>query len=664
MCGFTGFLGFGTLQSDNILAVAKRMNNSIWHRGPDDEGIWKENKSSIVLAHRRLSILDLSNAGHQPMVSNSGRFVIVFNGEVYNHLPLRSDLKTISANGKARPSWRGQSDTETLLAAIETWGLKEALKRSVGMFSFALWDKKERSLAIACDRMGEKPIYYGWQNGVFLFGSELKSMRQHPSFQGNINREAITLYLRYNYVPAPWTIYSGIYKLKPGCFIQIKLNDQSKKPPVPKEYWSLEESAVTGQTKLFEGTDGEAIEELHKLLKSSIGGQMIADVPLGAFLSGGIDSSTIVAIMQSLSSQPVKTFSIGFNEASYDEAFYAKKVSNYLGTDHTELYVNPEDAINILPKMPILYDEPFSDPSQIPTFLVSEMTRKYVKVALSGDGGDELFGGYNRYTFADNLWGKLSIIPRPLRRLVGNTILALPSDRWNKIAKPFEWMIPNRMRVANLGDKLHKGVKVLDCDSLDEVYKLLTSHWNDPSSLVIGAKEPDFFKLKSKSLSFFEDIERMMLLDMITYLPYDILVKVDRAAMGVSLETRIPFLDHRVVEFALSLPLDMKIRKGQGKWLLRQLLFKHVPKHLIERPKMGFGVPIDIWLRGPLREWAESLLNERRLRSEGYLYPGPIRQKLEEHLSGKRNWQYQLWGIIMFQAWLEKEKFSGNSCSC
>ena len=647
MCGIAGFIGYRDLRGAAIPAVAQRMGEAIRHRGPDDSGVWHDDQAEVALVHRRLSILDLSPAGHQPMVSASGRFVIVFNGEIYNHLALRQELgQRASGNSLA---WRGHSDTETLLAGIDVWGLEKTLKRTVGMFALALWDRNEHALYLARDRMGEKPLYYGWQQGVFLFGSELKALKAHPAFEGEIDRGAIALQMRHNYIPAPYSIYQDIYKLSPGHCLKILLSDRSKqKDPWP--YWSMAEVVERCQSNPFTGTDGEAVDALNTVLHSAVGQQMVADVPLGAFLSGGVDSSTIVALMQSQSPRPVKTFAIGFNEAGYNEAVHAKAVAEHLGTEHTELYVTPRQALDVIPRLPTLFDEPFSDCSQIPTFLVSDITRQQVTVSLSGDAGDELFGGYNRYHMTRGVWNKIRGVPLLLRKAAGAGFVSVSPDQWNQIFK----LIPGATRYANIGDKIHKGAGVLASQTSDELYLNFISQWLHPDSVVINGVEPPT-QITRPQLHLKNILEQMMALDSVSYLPDDILCKVDRAAMGVSLEARVPMLDHRVIEFAWRLPLNMKIRQGQGKWILRQVLYRYVPKGLIDRPKMGFGVPIDSWLRGPLRDWGENLLDKSRLQNEGYFDPLSIRQKWVEHLSGKRNWQYLLWGVLMFQAWLEAQ---------
>jgi asparagine synthase (glutamine-hydrolysing) len=650
MCGVAGFWQPGGFASPDAQAMAVAMAQRVSHRGPDDAGVWGDGEAGIALAHRRLAILDLSPAGRQPMLSAGGRYVVVFNGEIYNHLALRRKLET-------NAHWRGHSDTETLLAGFEAWGVEATLKQAVGMFAFALWDRGERALYLARDRMGEKPLYHGWQNGVFLFGSELKALKGYPSFKAEIDRGALALLLRHNYIPAPYSIYKDIRKLPPGTLLKLKVGDgqlaQGSLPdPVP--YWSLSAVAEAGQREPFPGGDAEAISALEARLKESVGLQMVADVPLGAFLSGGVDSSTVVALMQAQSSRPVRTFTIGFNEAGYNEAEHAKAVARHLGTDHTELYVTPREAMDVIPRMPALYDEPFSDPSQIPTFLISQLARQHVTVSLSGDAGDELFWGYDRYFLAAKLWYRLRLLPKPARSALADVLTRLSPGSWDAVFGSFSRLIPAAWSYTNPGDKLHKLAEILAARTPDEIYLGLLSHWKRPETVVVGGTEPPTALTEHARRSILPDFEsRMMYLDALSYLPDDILVKVDRAAMGVSLETRVPLLDHRVVEFAWRLPLSMKIRDGQGKWILRQVLYRHVPKALIERPKMGFGVPIDSWLRGPLRDWAESLLDESRIEREGFFRPGPIRRKWAEHLSGIRNWQYYLWDVLMFQAWLE-----------
>ncbi|MEW5781107.1 MAG: asparagine synthase (glutamine-hydrolyzing) [Pseudomonadota bacterium] len=659
MCGLTGFWTESAL-SDSLSDIASRMADTMTYRGPDDDGVWVDEAVGLALAHRRLSILDLSPAGHQPMVSASGRYVIAFNGEIYNHLELREELSKLGAGGTA-PAWRGHSDTETLLAAFEAWGIEKTLTRCVGMFALALWDRETRTLTLARDRMGEKPLYYGWVRGALVFGSELKALRAYPGFDNAIERRALALFMRHNYVPAPWSIFENIWKLPPGCYVQFAAaaltpgTYPSGRGEV-KPYWSLRDVAEAGLRDPFTGSEAEAVAELDRLLQQSIAGQRVADVPLGAFLSGGIDSSTVVALMQAQSSRPVKTFTIGFHEGEYNEAEHAKAVARHLGTDHTELYVTPEEAMAVIPKLPALYDEPFADSSQIPTFLVAQLARRHVTVSLSGDGGDELFGGYNRYFWARRLWRRLAGIPLSMRKLAAQGVRAISPQAWNRVFGLLAPLLPEHSRFRLPGDKLHKAAAIFAAKRPEEIYLRLVSHWEDPASLVLGTEEPATpMTDPAPSLDSADFEARMMYLDSITYLPDDILVKVDRAAMGVSLETRVPLLDHRVVEFAWRLPLRFKIRDGQGKWLLRQVLYRYVPKELIERPKMGFGVPLDQWLRGPLREWAEDLLSEERFKREGFLDPKPVRQKWREHLSGRRNWAYYLWDVLMWEAWLESQ---------
>jgi asparagine synthase (glutamine-hydrolysing) len=625
------------------------MMEPIRHRGPDDSGDWVDAQNGVALGFRRLAILDLSPAGHQPMLSADGRYVIVFNGEVYNFNQLRTELASLGH------AFRGHSDTEVMLAAICQWGIQDAVQRFNGMFAFALWDRRECRLTLVRDRLGIKPLYYGWAGSVFLFGSELKALKAYPAFQAEIDRGALALYLRHNYIPAPYTIYTGFCKLLPGTILTLAGNQLGELPdPVP--YWSARQVAESGVAHLFEGSDQEAVVELDALLRESVRERMVADVPLGAFLSGGIDSSAIVALMQVQSSRPVQTFTIGFHESSYNEAEHAKEVARHLGTEHTELYVTPQEAQAVIPRLPALFDEPSADSSQIPTFLIAELARRHVTVSLSGDGGDELFGGYNRYSWARKIWKVTGRLPGTFRTFGSAALLRTPSTAWDILLS--NRFIPPRWRISEAGEKIRKIAEILPADSPEAIYLDLVSHWKEPASIVRGAAEPSTRLTSRESWACVPDYTAwMMYMDLVTYLPDDILVKVDRASMGVSLEARVPFLDdQRVVEFAWRLPLRMKIRNGQGKWILRQVLYQYVPCQMIERPKMGFGIPIDAWLRGPLRGWAESLLGERRLKDEGFFNPKPIRQKWQEHLTGKHNWQYHLWDILMFEAWLEENR--------
>jgi asparagine synthase (glutamine-hydrolysing) len=653
MCGIAGLLACSSVHDTETLTNnIARMTGTLAHRGPDADGLWVDPEKGIALGHRRLSIIDLTAMGQQPMLSYCERYVLVFNGEIYNHLALRRELETNA--GFSEIAWRGHSDTETLLTALSVWGPQVTLEKLVGMYAFALYDRLSRRLLLARDRLGEKPLYYGWQGDIFLFGSELKALRAHSSFHAEIDRNALTLLLRLGYIPAPYSIYQGIRKLPPGSYLMIGTKSQTEE--APQAYWSLRQIADEGQQTPFPGSEREAMTELDRLLRQTIAGQMVAEVPLGAFLSGGLDSSTIVALMQAQSSVPIKTYTIGFGEKEYNEAEYADAVARHLGTEHTTLYVTPEQALAVIPRLPEIYDEPFADPSQIPTFLVAQLTRRHVTVSLSGDGGDELFGGYQRYFWARNIWRGMSWVPHGTRTTLTRILTRLPPEQWSAILGIIYRFLPRRLRYANPGDRLHKLAALGTMKTPMEVYRELISHWKRPDQVVLGAIEPPSPLLGPSHIHpQLEFEQRMMFLDTETYLADDILVKVDRAAMSVSLETRVPLLDHRIVEFAWRLPLSMKIRHGQGKWLLRQVLYQYLPPALVDRPKMGFGVPLDSWLRGPLRDWAEALLDSRRLQQEGFFDPAPIRQRWLEHQSGQRNWSYYLWDVLMFQAWRETQ---------
>jgi len=647
MCGFAGFLdpSFDRVRGEHLL---RNMGKAILHRGPDDEGCWHDARIGIGVVHRRLSILDLSQNGHQPMISENGRYVIAYNGELYNYRDLQKELEQTAI------SFRGGSDTEVLLAAISEWGVHAALRKTVGMFAFALWDRSKNTLILARDRMGEKPLYYGRQGTSFLFGSELKALRVHPSFKGEIDRNSICLLLRHNTIAAPFSIYTEIKKLEPGCMLELDTN--TAKISI-SGYWSVRSAAEAGMQNRLLKNDKDMLVSLESVLSRSVSEQMMADVPVGAFLSGGIDSSLIVALMQAQSNQAVNTFSIGFHESGYDEACHAKVIARHLGTKHTELYVEEPEVLDVIPKLPKIYDEPFSDSSQIPTYLVSMMARQQVTVALSGDGGDELFGGYNRYVWSCAIWNKIRFMPYPVRKLVANLMRGISVAGYERLFKLLSAFIPDRYMVSHPGIMMHKLGKTIESDSLKSIYQNLVSHWQVPDNVVLDCVEPETkVSDDSKWLSTNDFEHQMMYMDQVSYLPDDILTKVDRAAMATSLELRVPMLDHRVVEFSWKLPVAAKIRGGKGKWLLRQLLDKYVPRELNERPKMGFGVPINIWLRGPLREWGEELLDESRLKREGYFDPKPVRKKWDEHLSGKQDWQYHLWDILMFQSWLEEQK--------
>jgi len=650
MCGISGFFDTSHRSgNDELRSTVLEMVDTLRHRGPDDRGAWADARFGIALGHRRLAIVDLSPEGHQPMHSVCGRYVISFNGEIYNFQALRTELEGLGY------TFRGHSDTEVMLACISQWGLVPAVTRFNGMFAFALWDRRERRLQLVRDRMGEKPLYYGWVGQTFLFGSELKALRVHSDFTAEVNRDALALYLRHNYIPAPHSIYQNIHKVQPGMIVTINTSDPSGSAHITP-YWSARAAAERGVAEPFTGSVHEALACLDELLRDAVKLRMQADVPLGAFLSGGLDSSTIVALMQAQSERPVQTFTIGFYEANYNEADSAKAVANYLGTAHTELYVRPEEAMAVIPRLPALYDEPFSDSSQIPTFLISELARRDVTVSLSGDGGDELFAGYTRYFWGANIWRLMKVMPLGLRRLTAHGLRIPSPHTWEAIYRSLAGVLPGSMKLRSPEDKLRKLAEILTTECPEALYLNLVSHWKAPASIVIGSSEPATVLTDHAQYTNLPDfLQRMMYLDQMTYLPDDILAKVDRASMGVSLEARVPFLDHRVVEFAWQLPLSMKIRDSQGKWLLRQLLHRYVPKALVERPKMGFGVPLDSWLRGPLREWAETLLDEKQLRDQEFFDPNPIRQMWAEHLSGRRDWQYHLWDVLMFQAWLEQE---------
>ena len=645
MCGITGIFGGRSADAETVT----RMTRALAHRGPDDEGIWVDREAGVALGHRRLSIIDLSPAGHQPMHSPAGRYVITLNGEIYNFADLRRELE-----GQAQHQWRGHSDTEVLLAGFDAWGIKATLTRASGMFAMAVWDRQEGTLTLARDRLGEKPLYYGRQrpDGPFLFASELKALLEHPEFEPDVHREALALLVRYLAVPEPLSIYRGISKLLPGTMLTMRHNGD----PVVEHYWSGAAVAREGIAEPFEFTAEDAADRFEAILDHAVGRQMMADVPLGAFLSGGVDSSSVAAIMQKLSARPVKTFTVGFHEQAYNEAEHAKAVAKHLGTDHSELYVTPEQAMDVIPRLPSMYDEPFADSSQIPTYLISALARRHVTVALSGDGGDELFGGYERYRLTAALWGKIAAVPMSMRAAAARAMTFVPAGAWTGLGDAVGGLLPQQLPLRRLGEKVHKGASMLCSETAEDLYDSMLSLWRDPTAVVIGAPSSAARPLPANDdLDGIEGVERMMAQDMLGYLPNDILTKVDRAAMAVSLETRVPLLDPEVVDFAWRLPLDLKIRGGVSKWLLRQVLYRHVPAKLIERPKMGFGIPLDAWLRGPLRAWAEALLDERRLREEGFFHPPEVRKAWDGQLRGQLN-SGKLWTILMFQSWLESQR--------
>ena len=643
MCGVAGFLIESKDSTQfNFELSLRKMSAAITHRGPDDSGEWANNSDGIGLAHRRLSILDLSKAGHQPMISSNGRFIIAFNGEIYNHQEIRTEIE----DSKSSYAWKGHSDTETILAAFQIFGIKESLKKFTGMFAFSLWDREKKLLTLSRDRIGEKPMYYGWQKtnrgDVFLFGSELKALKCYPEFNKEIDRGSLTLLLKHAYIPNPYSIYEDIYSLEPGTILEVSL---SNKIPIINKYWDTSKIIKNSVNERFRGSPESAVHELENLTTSAIRKQMISDVPLGAFLSGGIDSSTIVSLMQTQSSIPIKTFTIGFNEKGFDEAKYAKAIAEHLGTDHTELYVTAEDALNVIPEMPSIYCEPFADPTQIPNFIVSKLASKDVKVALSGDGGDELFGGYSRYEHVNNIWKQLSYLPLPIRHIISKMIKASTNQS-----------IYSNEKMNNVNRKLVSGADVLSCKNVDELYTHVISQMQYPEDVVKNGRKkktklnhlkPDFGNLGC--------VELMMATDTINYLPDDILTKVDRAAMRASLETRVPFLDHEIISFAWSLPMSYKVKDGVTKWPLHQILKRYIPEKLTKRKKMGFSVPLHEWLRGPLREWSEELLDINRLKKEGYFNESIVERKWKEHLSGNVNNITFLWPVLMFQAWLDNQ---------
>jgi len=651
MCGLAGLIG----TSGAVPALLGRMASVLTHRGPDDQGLWWEEEAGVGFAHRRLAVVDLSPQGRQPMASADGRFVIAYNGEIYNHLALRRAL-----DGKQPVAWRGHSDTETLVEAIAAWGIETALQQAAGMFALAVWDRRERVLHLARDRFGEKPLYYGWVGGDFLFASELKAMRCHDRFENPVDRRALRLLAARAYIPAPFSIYERIFKLEPGSILTVGPDIAGRPPASPpstgasgpfrlSRYWSYRQAVLAGLADPILD-EAEALQRLEATLGEAIAGQSVADVPVGAFLSGGIDSSTVVALYHAHAPGRVKTFTIGFEEAGFDEAVHARAVARHLGTEHHEHYVGSAEALDLIPALPSMYDEPFADSSQIPTHLVSRLARRLVTVALSGDGGDELFGGYNRYLATVRLWNRLRQVPRPMRAAIGGAMATVPPAAWNGLARA----LPSGRRPDFFGTKVQKLFRTIrDTATFDEVMATFLDEWEGGSSPVLPAGPlPSEAAYDMDLGDGAPDVARMMYCDAVSYLPGDILCKVDRAAMAVSLETRVPLLDHRVAELAARIPLSMKIRNGNGKAILRRLLYKYVPEELFDRPKAGFAVPVGEWLKGPLRAWAEELLDPARLRDEGFFDPALVRRRWESHLSGEKDSSQALWTVLMFQAWL------------
>lgn len=656
MCGIAGFWsGANRPSAPGELLV--HMTDALAHRGPDSHGLWRNDEQGIALGHRRLAIVDLSPGGAQPMASSTGRWMVSLNGEIYNYRPLREALR---ARGHC---FRSSSDTEVLLAAVEEWGVEGAIRQCAGMFAIALWDTRERRLYLVRDRLGEKPLYVATMGGGIIFGSELKALRRHPNWVGRIEANALHDFLRFSYVPTNSCIYEDVHKVVPGTIQLFTANDGggvSLSRVIT--YWSANDVVVEGARNRFAGSSSALVDDLDSLLRTVIGEEMVADVPLGAFLSGGIDSSLIVALMQQQGGLPVRTFSIGFDIPDYDEAPHAKAVAAHLGTNHTELYVSPRDAMNVVERLPTIYDEPFADSSQIPTFLVSQLARQHVTVSLSGDGGDEVFGGYNRYAWTERLWRRVNGVPRPIRRGAAWSMRALSPDMWDRVGSIVGRMIPS-LRMRSYGDKVHKLARIAGLSSREAIYEELLSSWSDPTvalqSRANGRRSAAAGAWPTDGVAF---VEQMMLADMVGYMRDDILVKVDRAAMAVSLETRAPFIDHRIVEFAARLPFDMKLRGGNTKWILRELLYRYVPRPLVDRPKMGFGIPVHTWLRTELRGWAESLLDPSRLRTEGFFDLAAVSAVWQSHLAGRINAVPQLWPVLMFQLWLQSQQSAPRAC--
>lgn len=670
MCGLSGIVQCretvgGTLPDEAIA----RMTAALYHRGPDDQGAWVDREEGIALGHRRLAVIDLSEHGKQPMRSSCGRFVIVYNGEIYNFKDLRKELE------RENVALDGSSDTVVFLTAIRQWGLAQAIERSHGMFAFGLWDRRDKRLTLGRDRLGEKPLYYGYSGDLFLFASELKALTRHPQWRGELDRDVLSLQLRHGYIPSPYSIYKGIFKLLPGSTLEIPIDDLrdrkilnpggvigKKSALTPTKYWSVRAIAEKAATSKRAYTADDAVDELQELLRQTVRNQMIADVPLGAFLSGGVDSSAVVAVMQAHSTNAVRTFTIGFDDDRFDEARYAKRVAGHLGTDHTEWYLSSKEAMDVIPGLPEYYDEPFSDPSQIPTCLVSRLAKQHVTVSLSGDGGDELFAGYDRYFWAMSIWDSIRCLPTSLRGMLASILRTVPVSAWGRILRTCRPLLPSRFHVQQPGEKISKLGDLLEQEHFELMYRRLISNCGKPESLVLGASEPSTVLSNHDQWPHLPDrLESMQYLDTMSYLPDDILVKLDRASMSVSLESRVPLLDHKIVEYAWVLPRTLKVDKNSGKAVLKNLLYRFVPAELVDRPKMGFGVPIGEWLRGGMRDWAEDLLDPLRIKQDGILNSSWVTNKWREHADGLKNWEYQLWDILMFQSWLEHNRATSHT---
>jgi asparagine synthase (glutamine-hydrolysing) len=643
MCGLAGVFG-SPQRHDELATLVDRMIAPITHRGPDDRGTWVDAEAGVALGFRRLAIIDLSANGHQPMRSPSGRFMMVFNGEIYNHDDIRRSLRQLGVE------FRGTSDTEVALAAFERWGIVQSLQRFVGMFSIAVWDAYDRALSLARDRMGKKPMFIAERPGLITFASELKALHAVPGFDRSLDRDAAAEFLRFLYVPGPRSIFRGVRKLEPGHVLTIR--DAAVGLPASRPFWSLDDAVGNGARRPFAGSDHEAVDELERVLRDAVGSRMCADVPLGAFLSGGIDSSTVVALMQAQSSRPVRTFSIAFDQAEHNEAHHAAAVAKHLGTDHTEIPLTGKDALDVVPRLATIYDEPFADASQIPTYLVCREARREVTVALSGDGGDEVFGGYNRYVHGERMIMGLGRVPRPARRLLAASIATVGTGGWDRAYRTLEPLMPARMHHRLPGQKLHRLGYLMQQQGAAAMYRALVSQWPHPERLVPGSRiVPDAVDRALRASAPRGLLSRMMLADQSSYLVEDQMTKVDRASMSVSLEVRVPLLDHRVVELAWRLPEHLKVRDGVGKWVLRQVLYRYVPHKLVDREKMGFSVPLGAWLRGPLREWAESLVSVERLSHEDLLHAPPIRAAWRRVLGGDDQSALGIWAVLMLQQW-------------